>query len=312
MKIAFIYAGQGSQFEKMGEDLYKTQPIFAKTLDAIDKNGKIKQLCFEGSIEELSKTSNTQPCMVAFAIAITRMLKDYGIYPEITAGLSLGEYSALNCANVLNDEQSLELVTFRGEQMEQASQGLNCKMYAILGIERKQLKKACEQASNLGIVSIANYNCPGQIVIAGESDACKKASDLALELGAKRAIELNVSGPFHTKLMKSAGLALNKRFTTEKFGEMQIPVVFNVLGTEKSKETNIKLLLEKQVQSSVYFEDSIRYMIKNGVDTFVEIGGGKTLTGFIKKISKDVATYQVFDVKSLENTLCKIKGETVC
>lgn len=309
MKIAFLYAGQGSQFEGMGKDLYENQEIFAKTFDKLENFENIKKMCFEYDLASLSKTSNTQPCMVAFAVALTETLKSYGIIPEMTAGLSLGEYSALNCANVLGNSQAVKLVSFRGLEMEKASKGLDCKMIAIMNLSRELVQKACEDASEYGIVSIANYNHKDQLVIAGESEACTKASELALEFGAKRAIELNVSGPFHTKLMKSAGDALEKRFSEENFADMQIPVVFNTIGSEKNENQDIKDLLVAQVQSSVYFEDSIKYMIEKGVDTFVEIGGGKVLSGFVKKISKTVETYAVYDMKTLESVIEKLKGE---
>lgn len=312
MKIAFLYAGQGSQFEKMGLDLYENEPVFKETLDKIDTNGKIKDLCFNADLETLSVTSNTQPCMVAFAIGITNVLKSKNIKPCMTAGLSLGEYSALNCAGVLEDTKAIELVTFRGEQMVLASQGLDCMMSAILGLDREKLQECCDKASENGDVSIANYNCPGQLVIAGSTNACKDACKLALENGAKRAIELNVSGPFHTKFMALASKALDEEFKDSDFLDMKIPVVFNTLGKEKSQNQDIKSLLVNQVKSSVYFEDSINYMIEQGVDTFIEIGGGKVLSGFIKKISKQVKTYAVYDNKTLEDTLQKLEGDEQC
>ncbi|MFI3115794.1 MAG: ACP S-malonyltransferase [Clostridia bacterium] len=310
MKIGFLYAGQGSQFEQMGKGLYETQPVFKQTFDAVDPTGEIKQLCFEENLAELSKTVNTQPCMVAFAVAITNMLDSMGVKPDMVAGLSLGEYSALHCAGVFSDKQAVDLVAFRGKEMESASKGLDCKMMSILGLSRELLEQACKQASRVGVVSIANYNSPAQLVIAGETEACQKAADFAIEYGARRALKLNVSGPFHTELMKPAGDALEKRFATEDFSDMKIPVVFNSLGKEKAPEDNIKDILVKQVQSSVYFEDSIRYMIKEGVDTFIEIGGGKVLSSFVKKVSESVETYAVYDVKTLEDTINHLKGDS--
>lgn len=307
MKIAFLYAGQGSQFEGMGKDLYEKQDVFAKTFDNIDE--KIKELCFNADLETLSQTTNTQPCMVAFAIAITDVLKEKGIVPSITAGLSLGEYSALYTAGVLTKEQAISLVTFRSKQMEQASKGLDCSMVAILGLSKEDVENACKQAQSEGIVQIANLNCPLQIVIAGEKNAVNKACQMSKELGAKRTIELKVSGPFHTSFMKPAGDALKEKFLSEKFSNMEIPVVFNAIGRAKQDNENIAKLLEKQVQSSVFFEDSIKYMIENGVDTFVEIGGGKALSGFVKKISKDVKTYAIYNNDTLLDALESLKGE---
>lgn len=312
MKIAFIYAGQGSQFEKMGQDLYENQPVFKQTLDQIDEKVKVKDLCFNADIETLSQTKNTQPCMVAFALAITKTLKSYGIEPTMTAGLSLGEYSALNCAGVLNDIQAVKLVSFRALEMTKASDGVECSMWAIMGFDREKLIECCQKVQDIGYVTIANYNSPVQQVISGQKEACKKVSEMVIELGAKRAVELNVSGPFHTKYMKPAGDALKEKFNDEQFLDMKIPVVFNSLGTQKNADQDIKELLVSQVQSSVYFEDSIKHMIEQGVDTFVEIGGGKVLSAFIKKIKKDISVFSVYDVKTLEETLNKLEGEIAC
>lgn len=309
MKIAFIYAGQGSQFSKMGIDLYQDEPVFSHAIDKIDKDGRIKLITYSGTIEELSQTQNTQPCMVLFAIALTKTLEHYGVKPDMLAGLSLGEYSALYASGVLTDAQAVELVSFRGKEMAKISKEISCSMSAILGLKRELVEKSVSRASEVGNVYIANYNSPSQIVISGDEKAVAKAEELATEYGAKRVVRLNVSGPFHTKYMKPVGDLLKKRFESEEFSDMQIPVVFNAIGREMKKDENIKDLLEKQVQSSVYFEDSINYMIKNGVDTFIEIGGGKVLSGFVKKISKDVNVYNVDNCESLKEVIKKIKGD---
>ena len=295
-KIGFVYAGQGSQVVGMGKSFYDNYQIAKDVFDNIDLDIDVKKLCFEGPIEELSKTSNTQPCMVTVAIIATRLLKENGI-------------AALNAAGVLTDNDAIDLVRFRGQAMERAAAGIESKMFAIIGLDRELLNEAVNEAKDLGFVAIANYNCPGQLVIAGEVDAVTKASELALEKGARRAIPLNTSGPFHTELLAPASKELKEKFTTVTFNEMQIPVVFNSSAKELEPGTSIAKMLEKQVMSSVYFEDSIRYMISKGVDTIIEIGPGKVLSGFIRKIDKSIKTYQVEDQASLEKTLMGLKGE---
>lgn len=309
MKIGFVYAGQGSQVVGMGKSFYDNYPEVKELFDNLDLDIDVKKLCFEGPIEELSKTSNTQPCMVAVAVSATKLLKQNGIVPSYVCGLSLGEYSALNAAGVLDDKTAIELVRFRGQAMEKAAEGIDSKMVAIIGLDRETLSKAIEQAKEAGLVQIANYNCPGQLVIGGEATAVTKAGEIAVELGARRAIPLNTSGPFHTSLLKQASADLKEKFKDITFNQMEVPVIFNALGQEKDSNTTVSELLEKQVMSSVYFEDSVRYMIANGVDTIIEIGPGKVLTGFVRKIDKSIKTYQVEDKESLEATIAGIKGE---
>ena len=308
-KIGFVYAGQGSQVVGMGKSFYDNYQVAKDVFDQIDLDIDVKKLCFEGPIEELSKTSNTQPCMVAVAVVATKLLKENGINPDYVAGLSLGEYSALNAAGVLDDQTAINLVRFRGQAMEEAAAGIESKMIAIIGLDRDLLNEAVNEASELGVVSIANYNCPGQLVIGGEAKAVTKASELALEKGARRAIPLNTSGPFHTKLIEAASVKLKERFETVTFNEMKVPVIFNSTAKELAEDTTVAKMLEKQVMSSVYFEDSIRYMIANGVDTIIEIGPGKVLSGFVRKIDRKIKTYQVEDQASLEKTLAGLKGE---
>lgn len=308
-KIGFVYAGQGSQVVGMGKSFYDNYELAKDIFDNIDLDIDVKKLCFEGPLEELSKTSNTQPCMVAVAIVATKLLKENGINPDYVAGLSLGEYSALNAAGVLSDQDAINLVRFRGQAMERAADGIESKMVAIIGLDRDLLNEAVNEASELGVVSIANYNCPGQLVIGGKANAVSKASELALEKGARRAIPLNTSGPFHTKLLAPASDELKEKFKDVQFNEMQVPVIFNSSAKELEADTSVASMLEKQVMSSVYFEDSVRYMIDNGVDTIIEIGPGKVLSGFIRKIDKSIKTYQVEDQASLEKTLAGLKGE---
>ena len=308
MKLAFVYAGQGSQFAGMGKDLYEAYPIAREVFDRFPADFDLKQTCFEDPDGLLNQTRYTQPCMLAVAMAITDLLAAEGIRPAMTAGLSLGEYSALYCAGVLDRNTAAELIGFRGRVMQQASEGVESGMTAILGLDRELVQKACDQAQAEGSVCPANFNCPGQIVIGGMRRAVDAAAQNALLLGARKVVPLTVSGPFHTFFMKPAGDALREKFKGVTFGEMQIPVVFNCLGREKTPEESIPGLLERQVQSPVYFWDSIEYMRSQGVDTIVEIGPGKVLSGFIRKIDRSIKTYAVQDCESLEAAVSALKG----
>ena len=296
MKLGFLYAGQGSQHPGMGADLYEAYPAFRQVLDAAqaEVDFDIKQTCFEDPEGVLNQTRYTQPCMVAFAAGLTAVLRERGIVPSAAVGLSLGEYSALHAAGVFDARTAVRLAAFRGRAMEEAARGHDSAMMAVLGLDREPLQAACEAAADLGTVVIANYNCPGQLVIGGDKAAVEKAAALAKERGAKRCLPLKVSGPFHTPLMKPAGEALEDYFKGVAFGEMEIPVIFNCLGREKGAEDAVPALLVRQVQSSVYMEDSIRRMADLGLDALVEIGPGKALSGFVKK------TVPGFPVRAVE------------
>ena len=271
MKLGIIYAGQGSQVVGMGKSFYPRE-IF-------DQNEDLKELCFNGPLEKLSYTPYTQPCMVMVAIIITDLLKEV-----------------------------IDLARFRGKVMQEAVSEIESEMIAVLGMKEELLQDLCHQASSLGVVSISNYNCPGQLVVAGEKKAVEKVKELALENKARRVIALNTSGPFHTSLLKEASLALKERFKKETFHEMKIPVIFNTLGHEIECQS-IPEILEKQVMSPVYFEKSIRYMIDQGVDTIIEVGPGKVLSGFVRKIDRSIQLYQIEDMESLKKTVKALKGE---
>ena len=307
MSIAFLYAGQGSQHPGMGADLYETYPQFRAVLDGADLDFDVKEVSFQDSQGVLNETRYTQPCMVAFAVGVTQILNHEGIRPDYVAGLSLGEYSALQAAGVFNPQQAISLVAFRGKVMAEAAKGVPCGMTAVLGLDRAKLEQACEQASALGVVCIANYNCPGQLVIGGHQEAVDEAARLAKEMGARRCMPLKVSGPFHTPLLKPAGDALAEKFKGETFGEMQVPVLFNCLGREKGPDDTIPALLERQVQSSVYMEDTIRRLAELGVDTIVEIGPGKVLSGFVRKTTPEIKTYAVETVADVQALVQALK-----
>ena len=308
MKLAFVYAGQGSQHAGMGADLYEAYPAFREVFDRANAGFDLKNLCFNGPEEQLSQTRFTQPCMVAFAVGVTKLLYAEEIRPCMAAGLSLGEYSALYAAGVLDEETVVPLAAYRGKVMEEAVGELPCGMVAVLGLGREPLQEACEEAAPLGLCEIANYNCPGQLVIAGEAAAVEKASALALEKGAKRCIPLKVSGPFHTALLAPAGDALRERFQTVAFRPMEVPVLFNCLGDRMGPADTIPALLERQVQSSVYMEDTIRRLAALGVDAVVEIGPGKTLSGFVRKTAPEMQTYAVETPAELDGAVSALKG----
>ena len=308
MKLAFLYAGQGSQHVGMGRDLYEQYPVFRDIFDGAPVDFDLKKLCFEGPEEQLSDTRYTQPCMVAFAAGVTALFCQAGIQPAMAAGLSLGEYSALQAAGVFDARTAIELVAFRGKVMAEAVTGRPCGMAAVLHLDREKLQAACAAASDLGVAEIANYNCPGQLVIGGDAAAVEKAGELAKEAGARRVVPLKVSGPFHTSLMAPAGDALREKFRTVDFRAMRFPVLFNCKGDVMDGEDTIPALLERQVQSSVYLEDTIRRMAGQGVDTIVEIGPGKTLSGFVRKTVKEITTYSIDTAEDLEQTIAALKG----
>ena len=311
MSLAFLYAGQGSQHPGMGADLYEAHPAFRAVLDAAGVDFDLKTTMFTDPDGVLNLTEYTQPCMVAFAAGMTALLAERGIVPDYAAGLSLGEYSALQCAGVFTAPQAISLAAFRGKAMAAAAAGRPCGMTAVLGLDREKLQEACRQAAGAGVVEIANYNCPGQLVLGGEKAAVEAAAALAKEKGARRCLPLKVSGPFHTPLMAPAGDALAERFRTVEFREPQIPVIFNCLGAERPDGAAIPELLVRQVQSSVYMEDSLRRMAAMGLDALVEIGPGKALSGFVKKTVPELPVYAVETAAELEQLTETLKGASL-
>ena len=306
MKLAVLYAGQGVQHPGMGKEFYEASPAFRAAFDSAALDFDLHRVCFEDPDGVLNQTEYTQPCMVAFACGVTAVLAEKGVKPAYLAGLSLGEYSALQAAGVFTTKQAIELTAFRGKAMAEAAKGLDCGMTAVLGLDREKLSSCCEQAAEAGCVQICNYNCPGQLVIGGEKAAVEQAAALAKEAGARRCIPLKVSGPFHTKLMAPAGDALAQRFAGENFGTMETPVLFNCLGHEKAETDSIPQLLVKQVQSSVYMEDTLRRLGELGVDHILEVGPGSALSGFVKKTVPGIpvcAVETAADVENLPDTL---------
>lgn len=308
MKIAFAYAGQGSQYVGMGKDIYEKYEAFRNVFDLSFMEFP-KNLCFYGPEEELNKTKNTQPAMVAFAVGVTEVLKENNIFPEYSLGLSLGEYSALYSSGVFDIKTVMDIISFRGEVMQNVAEGTNTVMSAIIGLDKETVSLACEEGRKNGRVQIANYNCPTQIVIGGEDGAVSLAEEKAKELGAKKCIRLNVSGAFHTDFMLPAAEKLKEKFKDISFSNMKVPVVFNAMGRVKNEDESISKLLERQVSSSVYFEQSIQFLIENGVDTIIEIGPGKALSGFIKKIDKSIKLFKIDSADDLLEVIKFFKGE---
>jgi len=272
----------------------------------------MKRLCFEGEDKELEKTENTQPSILTASIAMLEVLKLKGIEPQIAAGLSLGEYSALVASNAISFVDAVALVKKRGKYMQEAVPAGEGTMAAIMGMERGAVADCLKMASGYGVVEAANYNCPGQIVIAGHTKAVEKACSILKENGAKRVIMLPVSAPFHSSLLKPAGEKLAIELENVTISDNKLPVISNVNAQVIMDKYEIKRCLIDQVSRSVLWEDSIRRMIDMGVDTFIEVGPGRTLSAFIKKIDKSLYVHNVEDIESLESTIVSIRERLEC
>lgn len=302
-KIAFVFPGQGAQKVGMAKDVYDALPQAAQLFKTADDTlgFSISELAFEGPEEQLKQTANTQPALLTASIALLEALKSKNITPDYVAGHSLGEYSALVAANALDFEQAVAIVRARGQFMEQAVPSGQGAMAAVLGAEREPLAALCAEVSATGhAVELANVNCPGQIVVSGSVEGVNAVSARVKEIGGKRAIMLEVSGPFHSSLMKSAADQLSERLQSVSFRDAIVPVVANVTATTVTNASDIQALLVEQVYSPVLWEDSVRFLIHEGVDTFIEIGPGNVLTGLIKKIDKNVRLINISSLESIE------------
>ncbi|SHJ58454.1 [Acyl-carrier-protein] S-malonyltransferase [Clostridium cavendishii DSM 21758] len=308
-KIGFLFAGQGAQYPGMGRDLYENYEECKKVFEVANKalGFDIKEICFNGSKDELGKTEITQPAILAVNMAALKILKENHIEAYASCGLSLGEYSALIYGGVLNFEEALPLVNKRGKFMQEAVPLGVGGMVAILGLKDEIVEEVLKKASYEGKVEAANYNCPGQIVVAGENKALDKVIELSKELRGK-AKKLPVSAPFHSSLLKPAADKLMDELNKVTIKRTDAIVMSNVLGDIYPKGADVRELLKTQVMASVLFKQNIEKMIAMGIDTFVEIGPGKTLGGFVKKIKRDAIVLNVEDKDSLENTIKVIKG----
>lgn len=300
-KTAFIFPGQGAQYVGMGKDFYDTYKEAKEVYELASKvtGLDIEGLCFTEN-DNINITEYTQIAMLTTEVAILKVMEAKGLKADVTAGLSLGEYGALAAAKVMELEDLFHLIRKRGIFMQEAYP-VGGAMTAVLGMDADKIKEICDNTE--GIVSVANYNCPGQIVITGEAGAVEQAAKTLSENGAKRCIPLKVSGPFHSALLEGAGNQLKEELDKVAVNKPQIPYVCNVDASYVTEETNIKELLQKQVSSSVCWQQSVENMIENGVDTFIEIGPGKTLTGFMKKINKDVKVMNVEKIEDLDKLL---------
>lgn len=312
MKIGYIFPGQGTQVVGMGKDIYEKYEEARNVYKIIDSvlNENIEKLTYEEKQEELNKTENTQIAIYAMSMAILEILNNNGIKPVVAAGLSLGEYSALTAAGAISLEDGAKIVRIRGKLMQNLAPKGNWAMAAIIGLEDNKVEEACKNVTN-GFVKAVNYNCPGQVVVSGEKETVAKAMENAKELGAKRVIELKTSGPFHTEKLQAASIELKKELEKIDFKDFNIPIIKNLNGEEYKKEDNMVEILSNHVVNPVKFGKSIEKMLEMGVDTFIEIGPGKTLSGFVKKVckklEKEVNVFNIENVETLENTLQALK-----
>ena len=300
MKIAFLFAGQGSQAVGMGKDLYDKYDCVKNIYDQFPD---IRDLCFNGPDTMLNQTEYAQKAILLTSYAFASLAKENGIEPEYVCGLSLGEYSALAFSNVWQLKDAIEIVTKRGAIMQNALPLGTTKMAAVIGLDRNVILDTINDVD--GICEIANYNCTGQIVITGDNEGVDNAMPLLAEKGAKRVIPLNVSGAFHSSLLVPASKELRKELDKYNKNKPEYKVIYNVSG--KEEEEDINSLLEKQICHSVYFEDTLKYLKSNGVDTFIEIGPGRTLSGFVRKTLTDFKSYAICDVDSFEKLLTELK-----
>lgn len=302
-KTAFLFAGQGAQYLGMGRDLYDHYSVVKETIDQASKVlGYDLRHLIDNEEAKLNQTRYTQPAILATSVAIYRLLLEKGYQPDMVAGLSLGEYSALVASGALNFEEAVALVAKRGAYMEEAAPAGSGKMVAVLNTPVEVIEEACKKASELGVVTPANYNTPSQIVIGGEGAAVDRAVELLQEAGAKRLIPLKVSGPFHTALLEPASQKLAKALQEVSFNEFECPLVGNTEATIMEKD-HIAELLTRQVKEPVRFYESIAVMQEAGITRFIEIGPGKVLSGFVKKIDKTATLANVENQESLQALL---------
>lgn len=297
-RTAFIFPGQGAQKIGMAQEFYDQTASGREIFDRASEllNMDMAKLCFEAN-DQLDITEYTQPAMVTASLAMMKVMNEAGIYPDVTAGLSLGEYCALAASGVMKAEDAISIVRKRGILMQEAvPQGLGA-MAAVLALETDKIE---EVLRNIEGVQIANYNCPGQIVISGKTESVEEASVKLKEAGAKRVIMLKVSGPFHSGMLEEAGKRLYIELERISISDPVIPYVSNVTAEYVRASEQVKTLLKEQVYSSVKWQQSVEAMLKDGVDTFIEIGPGKTLSGFIKKINRDVRILNVEKLKDIE------------
>lgn len=311
MKTLFMFSGQGAQYAGMGKDLYENFAVAKDIFDRADEvlGYSIKDICFNDE-EKLGETEYAQPAILTMSVAAMKVLEEQGIHADMTAGLSLGEYSAYVASGAMKFEEAVALVQKRGKFMAEAVPSGVGAMYAVIGLDTELVKEACEEAvsEGLGLAIPANYNAPGQVVIAGKTESVKRAAELAKEKGAKMAVQLKVSGPFHTELLLPAAEKLNTELKKMTISPMNIPVFTNVDAQIVKSEEDIVPILTRQICLPVRWEDIVNNAVENGAEAFVELGPGKTLCGFVKRIVKGVVNVNVEDSASLEKAVAKLKA----
>lgn len=308
-KLAFIFPGQGAQVVGMGKDLYENYPAAKKVFDTANEvlGKEIAKMCFEGPEDDLKQTINTQPAIVAMSIAALEALKSkLNLTPHYTAGHSLGEYCAMYCSGVMNLETTFLAIQKRATLMNEVNKGI---MAAVLNAPEGSLEKALKEASKEGYVDVANYNSPVQVVLTGDEKAVNKAGELLLEAGARRFVPLAVSGAFHSQYLNDTSKEFGNFVKELDLSSTSIPVVTNVDAAATISAEDFRNKMPRQICSSVHWTQTIENMIKNGVDTFVEIGPGKVLAGLNKKINPEIKTYNIYDKESLESTISALEQE---
>ena len=307
-KIAFVFPGQASQYPGMGKELADNHPAAKAVFDEADKalGFSISQMCFAGSEEDLKLTANTQPAILTVSVAAHRVLMEKGIAPDFVAGHSLGEYSALVAAGSLKFSDAVQLVRKRGTYMQDAVPAGEGAMAAIMGLSPAVVVDACKRSAEGKVCSPANLNSPEQTVISGHADAVKRAVEIASQLGAKRAVVLPVSAPFHCALMMPAQEKLEKDLRKIEFAALRFPLVTNVDADTETSGDEARDALIRQVTNPVRWEESVRELIDEGVNTFIEVGPGRVLSGLLRQIERSVSTLNVEDEKSLTATVQKI------
>jgi len=309
-KVAFVFPGQASQYSGMGKDLAGKYPAAKAVFDEADGalGFSISKLCFEGTEEDLKLTANTQPAILTCSVAVYRVLEEKGLTPDFVAGHSLGEYSALVAAGALKFAEAVQLVRKRGTYMQDAVPAGVGAMAAIMGLSPAVVADVCKRAAGSEICAAANLNSPDQTVISGHAGAVKRAVELASQAGAKRAVILAVSAPFHSALMMPMQQRLEKDLRDTEFSNLQLPLVTNVDADTTTSGSEAREALIRQVSMPVRWEESVRLLIDEGVNTFVEVGPGRVLTGLLRRIERSVAALNVEDEKSLAATVEKIAG----